>query len=333
MTLTDLPPEVRLQIYKHIFQSTTLTYRSTIDPEETEPPHPPRQRNILGILLTSRKIFQEAHPAWLQHTTFYFPNTSCFIFFLARLPPQILPRIRHITVKAFPVPLDYPPGSAVTIVHNITSLLPLFPGLQLDLLTVLDCFHDPDVNDGWGDSGTYSLADDLVESDGWRELHFHSPTTEFLNYDPPQTSTAGGTVQRGESDRWPQPFGWEKALCARDGLDSGASVKIYRGKQARDHGEDGVDCALLQSTGDEFSQTPLPEGATEGLYQDEALKSEEEIAKEILVVIKRGRGVDYAQDGRNLARDLKLLKERLTWVEIREQGLLKAAMDDPCAWL
>lgn len=64
---------------------------------------------------------------------------------LTKLPREDFKKVRHVRVKGFPLPLfpcelvdEYVPY----FTHYFDQALNMLPGLQLDCLTVLDCFHD-----------------------------------------------------------------------------------------------------------------------------------------------------------------------------------------------
>jgi hypothetical protein len=99
----------------------------------------------------------------------------------------------------------------------MADALPMFPGLQLDRLTVEDCFHDKGVNDPSADYGTRSELSSLISSNGWKELHFISPTTGFLSSSDDNVSVSFA----------PQLADWNKTPKIRDGEDSEAEVTMY----------------------------------------------------------------------------------------------------------
>ena len=197
----------------------------------------------------------------------------------------------------------------------------MFPGLQLDRLTVEDCYHDEGINDGWGDTGTYFDVQSLIESDSWKELHYITPTTEFMSS---SNDTSRSRVQ--------QPSGWNELLQARDGADSGAEVKMY---VANVPGVTGL-------TGNPQTRTvynPIPGHLSTnvqplpGTMVNDLVSEGDLDAREVLVVAKRGINASYVQDGSQLNEKIRSLLSKMTWQEIKDSGRYLPPEDDPCAHL
>ena len=179
--------------------------------------------SINDVPATCSKFRDETQYAMSQ-ITFDFRNPEKFLDFFMRTRRDMHSKIRNITVKAFPFPM-YPSKSASSyITWDFSNVLPFVRGLRLDRLTVFDCFHDPDTNDGWGDMATYHLIDGLVSADGWKELHVVSPTAEFLQWGDPATSNEAFSSTRRKA----QPDQWNETLRTKDDNKLGSFVKLYR---------------------------------------------------------------------------------------------------------
>jgi hypothetical protein len=106
-------------------------------------------------------------------------------------------------------------------------------------------------------------------------------------------------------------------LEKRDGSLSGASVTIYRSTE--------IDCPnsiLNAKTRVQFEQEiPTDQKAREnfGIEEEEQLMADDERGKEIMVIVKRGQGVDYEErKGSPLIKDdIREDHAEMTWKEIR----------------
>ncbi|KAL9121355.1 MAG: hypothetical protein Q9187_002081, partial [Circinaria calcarea] len=132
---------------------------------------------------------------------------------LTTLSPALIGEIRYLRVNAFTFPITAPADVRRYTTHPFSVTLSLFPGLQLDLLVVEDCYHDENVNSAWVDIGTCNEISSLVDSDGWKELHFITPTTEFMI-----------SPHEYQNSRAAQPSDWNERLQIRDGSGFGALV-------------------------------------------------------------------------------------------------------------
>ncbi|KAJ7741011.1 hypothetical protein B0H16DRAFT_1565686 [Mycena metata] len=227
---------------------------------------------MLALLRTCRSVRAEIRNTWLQQVLFVFEDPNSMLDKLANIPTTTLALIRYARISGETVMLSFREDS---IYYRTSQALKLLPGLALDRLTVLGP-RDHEVS--------YQTLSMLVRHGaGWKELYYLSHNSAFLAY-----------VDFGD-DRYfrvPQPAGWQRALEARDGTNSGASVAIYRANAPRCPG-----AVLDPATRVAFTQT-LPAGCdldTCGTFEDAALMKHGEREKEVLVVVKRGHGVEYAE--------------------------------------
>ena len=198
----------------------------------------------------------------------------------------------------------------------------MFPGLQLDLLRVEDCYQlvgcyypggaDP------SNVGTYRAIDGLIRMDGWKELHFITGSTQFMS-EPFE--------EFGE--RATQPFEWNKFVLDRDGKDSAACVRMF---VAKDPDIEGA--AETPETRIDYEATPGHHLELEGGVHKTGVGRQRYLeSREVLVVAKRGVGASYVQDGRQLHKDIKSLLNRMSWEEILSDGRYRDPEDDPATCL
>ncbi|KAL8855703.1 MAG: hypothetical protein Q9178_007669 [Gyalolechia marmorata] len=287
-----LPLELRQQVYRSHFSTLDLTY-----------PH----FGLPHLLLSSRRLHNEASPLYCENARFKFKGTKQLVDFLTSIDHETLCKLRHIAVRGFPFPLYSVAEAFSYTTYSFEEVLPLFPGLQLSTLWVGDPFHGKwSSEDGWGHNATYSTVDELIKSQGFKELIYVVENDRFLK---PVRFQGPGT-QEAES-RHPQPSTWDAMIKERDG--SSASVEMYRLL------EDGSHRIPLRT---EFERVQEATG-----MGDEG---------QIEVRIKRGTNADHVQKGELLnqwAKGLHELFNELSWEEIKEKGLYVEAEDVPTAHL
>lgn len=219
--------------------------------------------------------------------------------------------------------------------HYFTSLLPLFPGLKLDSLIVEDAFHGKNVaEDGWGHDATYSILQSMIErGTGWKELVLRSASDRWLEDVVFETRAADGTVTMKSSGRSKQPAAWDRMIKDRDGPESAAKVEIWCSKT------DGV---WEKVQGDYNANETKQDDPDESIQVTSSLwvRGEDRSARpSIEVRVRRGKGVEYAQDGMFDDEGTFILKlyenfAKLGWKEIKARGLfITGAEYDPCGHL
>lgn len=287
-----------------LFTSTRLSFgERSISRIESKPIKP--APNSLAILRTCRQINKEAAPLWLGQVMFSFENPEDMLDKLSLLPPATLSQIRHVRVGGRPLMLT-PMGDEDDVYYRLVWALKLLPGLSLDKLTVLGA-TGPEV--------AYDTLEGLVRyGNGWRELHFITPNSKLLGFAKIDMFMADPYWRR------PQPSTWRDILLQRDGVDSGASVTIYRSTQS-----DTPGAVINPRTRQLFEQKiSSPEDLQMfGVEEDKQLLSRDEMGKELLVVVKRGRHANIAEpDGPPyMPEDIREWARGLTWAEIRRQRI------------
>ena len=92
---------------------------------------------------------------------------------LSALPSATLSQIRHARVGGRPLILR-PIGERQDVIYKLLWVLKLLPGLRLDRLTVLGSSR--------GEIAYDTLEGLIVDGNGWRELHFITPSSEMLSF-------------------------------------------------------------------------------------------------------------------------------------------------------
>ncbi|KAK4132440.1 hypothetical protein BT67DRAFT_443651 [Trichocladium antarcticum] len=116
--------------------------------------------------------------------------------------------------------------------------------------------------------------------------------------------------------RKPQPTHWQTVMAGRDGAASNPSVTVYRAKVPGPHGS-----ILDPSRRVKFQQKPhhgrdLPPHL---FPADPELMTGDEQEKELIVVVKRGSGVNYEEkkDSPFIHSDIRQDLPEMTWKQIR----------------
>ncbi|KAK8218650.1 hypothetical protein IWZ01DRAFT_493574 [Phyllosticta capitalensis] len=288
--LMQLPQELRNQIYSELFHSTRMTHvsRRSIDPS-----------SHLALLRTCKRIHAEVGDSWLKQVEFRFDDSEAMLDTLANIPTDKLALIRHVRVASKALRILAADEGKQYLLH---AALQLLPGLQLDRLTVVAGDEMVEME--------YKTLDFLIKySDGWKELNFLSPDSRLLGYKhaPP--------TGRFRYSRKPQPSSWQKQLEDLDGSHTNPSVAVYRAMSA------GPKSSILDPGQRVPFEQNLAQGQTlhEYVYrEDPALCSPGELQKEMLVIVKRGKGVDYTQrwDGVSFAGAIREHYKIATWPEI-----------------
>ncbi|KAK3940173.1 hypothetical protein QBC46DRAFT_386147 [Diplogelasinospora grovesii] len=305
--LMQLPQELRDEIYSYLFFSTRISSGERafgrIDHRRIVP-----IPNALALLRTCRRVHSEIGHSWLHKVLFSFEDPEAMLNKLANISIETRSMIRHVRVSGCPLVLSFEDDD---VFYRTSAALKLLPGLKLDRLTVM----------GGRDSMVcYETLDKLVKhSDGWKELYYLSHNSTFLGYKDTWPSWTGGP----DADRYlrvPQPAGWQKILEDRDGPASCPSVAIYRSTNP------GRACSVLHADlRVPFVQT-LAAGqnlAKFGKMEDAALMAAGEREKEVLVVVKRGRGLDYEEKEGSLylpyGYDIRGEMPGMTWKQIKTE--------------
>ncbi|RYP76920.1 hypothetical protein DL771_001473 [Monosporascus sp. 5C6A] len=249
---------------------------------------------------------------------------------LTAVPTDTLSKIRYLRVRGDMLTLTWPDHEYIV---PLASAFKLLPGLKLNTLTVLR---------GHVDLTSYdSLSVLIADGDGWKELRYISHSSSLLGYGAPDdpiipfdlndpSIPQDPSIPRDPYDpiaswdpnwwppnylRKPQPEFWRGVLTSRDGVSSNPSVAIYRSPK---NGPVGrvirEDSRLL------FEQSDT---TGFGLEEDASLCAGPERFKELLIVARRGHGVDYQvkKDSPFIWRDIRRACPGMTWREIKSKHI------------
>jgi hypothetical protein len=289
-TLLTIPLEIRRSIYKELFRSTIVRHGfGSIGSEHT------------SILCACRQIRDEAKEYIAPNITRHFSSTATMLDCLTAMSPENISQARYMRVKAFPFLIR--DGDFFTYIsYGFANVLPLFPGLQLDRLTVEDPYRP---GDGFGDLGTYSDIESFLTSFSWKELHYISPSTEFIS-----------SSNDRSRERVVQPDGWNSTY-------EDLTVTMYVANEP-----DVAGMAEDPNTRSEYIGTP---GHLRPGYDGSSGCTGGE--REVLVAARRVSGASYVQDGSHLHKDIEELFNAMTWQEFKESDKCIDSERDPTAHL
>lgn len=311
--LLRLPPELRDHIFKYVFLGTRLTFsRYTGNYVESVPLIP--APHSLALLRTCYQIYGETRELWISYVTFNFHCLESMLDKFFCVSPDTVSRIKFVCVGGKPVRLRSMFGEN-DLCYTISWALKFLPELNLDVLTVLGMTSG---------AAAYDALQGLIKyGNGWRELHFITPTSGML-----------GFAQRGSYRRKPQPSTWTSMLQKREERTSPyengqATVKIYRATKLNSENEPSgnVLCPATRELFEQDVEDSAEDCASFGVKKDMTLMAPNEIEKELLVIVKRAGAAGYAKDSERLEcyddpRDIRFPANTLipfhTWPSIRQ---------------
>ncbi|KAF8175447.1 hypothetical protein K438DRAFT_1682413 [Mycena galopus ATCC 62051] len=290
-----LPPEIRVEIYAHVFFSTRVALGRDNYRRRRIVPAP----HALALLCTCRQVHIEIGNTWLHQVLFSFESLDGMLEKLENIPTLV--RYARLSGTTLPMRVLENTRRDDKVYSGDVRLHLLLPGLALDRLTVLAS----------GDSdplSQYQRLDTLIRyGTGWEELHYLSHESTFLAcpFDELSPFASGHFYLRAM-----QPAGWQRILEERDGAGSGASVTIYRATSQHP-------CSVLLQpvTRAAYVQT-LPTGQHSYAFWKEeyaALKAQGEREKEVLVIVKRGRNGESADKEKQSSLEDDGIRGSQTW--------------------
>ncbi|KAK4209744.1 hypothetical protein QBC37DRAFT_449742 [Rhypophila decipiens] len=303
-----LPQEMRDKIYDQVFAYTRLSYGEK-SPRRLESVRIKPAPHGLALLRTCHRVKYEIGDRWLRQVLFHFEDPLVMLDKLTALPHRLISQVRHVRMRYGYIFLssDRPGDEGRWFSYNLLHALKLIPGLKADVLTVMGFML-------LGGTGSqYDMLNILIRgSDGWKELHFLSCSSHLLGY----------------ADKWPtgylrepQPAHWQTILNLRDGADSLPSVTIYRSKTAGGTPSTRASLMTNPSNWEPFQQTDTIGNGTYGTVEDANIMSTpNERDKEVLVIARRGKGVDYQEkkNSRYIEGDIRRNAPGKSWKEIRK---------------
>ncbi|KAI1864838.1 hypothetical protein JX265_004154 [Neoarthrinium moseri] len=306
--LFQLPQELRDSIYDHLFLDTRVSHgRRPLGEVKCLRITP--APNSLSLLKTCRRARAEIGHSWLSQVLFNFEDVKTMMEKLTAVPLRTLSAIRHLCVRGHSLTLSCPEKK---MYYNLVHGLKFLPGLQLDTLTVLNLY---------GNCVTYDVLNSLIKyGQGWRELRYISRRSDILQYVNDFIILQGFDDYNQRRQRKPQPANWIRTMNSRDGAANQPSVAIYRSTLP------GTTCTVInEATRVRFEQE-CPEPSQEALFGGRACAScmsSGENAKELMVIVRRGNGVDYQEKQRPPLLpeigDIRADCPGMTWEEISKK--------------
>lgn len=317
------PGEIRDMIYDQVFAYTRLSYgekRIRVSDSVKVKPAP----HALALLRTCRRVKEEIGDRWLRQVLLSFADPYAMLDKLTALPDRLLSQVRHVRVRGESIVLSWP-GELYDSFHRLSHGLKLIPGLKLDTLTVLSFMPGPNIN--------YDTLNKLIcLSDGWKELRFLSASSTLLGYvdtymySPDLLLFGVSEEERTIYRRNPQPAYWQSTLERRDGADSRPSVVICRSKIPGGPSSPKGSLMADPSNWVPFRQKDTVGDGKYGLVEDsDIMATATQRDKEILVVARRGKGVDYQEksDSPYIPGDIRQKRPGKSWKEIRKEGIAR----------
>jgi hypothetical protein len=315
--IMHLPQEIRDEIYANVFCSTHFTYAFEDHLNAVERRVEPSARETgLALLRTCRRVRGEIGISWLHQVLFNFLDAYTLLDKLADIPITLREQIRHVCVSGSELSIVNDEGR--TISCNTAQVLKMLPGLELDTLTVIG-------------TGVWHPSDNLDRlihhSDGWKELHYLSDNSEPLAYKVDVTTTDSPQDAEPEYAPRPRPSDWQNLLEQRDGQASHPSIVAYQATTLIP--APGATTPVLHpciretftraATKEHIQKLSTQEANCFVKFEDATPITPETLEKPMLVVVKRGVGVDYAEkEGSPLLPfgDIRKFSPGMTWTEI-----------------
>ena len=307
-----LSQELRDKIYADVFCSTAFRGDRYMDPDHViDHRLPVSSTTSLALLRTCRRVRDEIGNTWIRQSCFSFKDPESLLDRLAGIPIDVRGQIRHMRLTDDLLVVVKSEGDVDEhqLIYRTAQVLKLLPGLKLDTLTVYGMISPED---------SFATLDMLVRySDGWKELRFISSTTAILGFQYQPISN--------QPLRQPQPSDWQNALEQRDGQASRPSAMVYRSTDTTplDPWSPQYDLKALKVFSQAFAAGQDAE--TFGQVMDPTLMRHEEIQKYILVIVRRGAGVDYAEKESSPyisvgdMADIREDWEGKTWIDIKAE--------------
>ncbi|KAL2276570.1 hypothetical protein FJTKL_00745 [Diaporthe vaccinii] len=281
-----LPPEIRLDIYDHPFGSTRLSFgkRPARIAGKMGNVHLRPAPNSLSLLRVCRRVTDEIGDSWLGQVLFSFEDPKTMLDKLADLDPQALAKLRH---------MRYLSDDMLTFKIRVDD--GQHTGWRFRLDNVLKLLPGLRLDrltvvGGPGAQFGYRALDPLINhSDGWKELYYVSYNSVMLGFG--KSDRLFGKYEWGGVLRAPQPSTWNQVLTSRDGP-----------------------TASIAEPGKESQY---------GIESDATLMTPGEKQKELLVVARRGKDVDYAVNEASplLQYDIRRYWPGMKWGQIRYMAI------------
>lgn len=208
---------------------------------------------------------------------------------LSSLPTATTERTRHLRIQDSDVCLWSPAGWENRWIEH---LLPLFPELRLETLTVLG----PAV----GEDAEQCLSELIRIGHGWKQLYFITPNSYILAEGPAS---------------WVSLKRWLNLLATQDGMDSEGSISIH---------QETAEKASAMTFAARHHFSPIVNFSTLDVDDIPSMASlaitQEMFDLEPLVIVERGRQASCSN--KEAAKNVWYEAENMSWRDIRSREIL-----------
>ncbi|CZT23815.1 uncharacterized protein RCC_09529 [Ramularia collo-cygni] len=344
-SLLGLPVELRLKIFRLIWRSLVIEvkrgaarYASESDSESDEDadadyeepemsrscdisPLPGTPSDVAALRRACKRFSHEIDDSWHSEVTYRFPTTVSFIDVLSQWSKEKVCKLRYAYVVDYPLPVYAFDEGGYFMTLDFSDALPMFPGLQLELLSVENIWltANGEPPDTWCFSATVGTVKALLLSSGWRRLEYHSG---ILPLTPTQMSQLDMAVEKYKTERAELDFRYGLGRVrphthSHGNLldfklpdeDYGVTLQLVMEWYTK-HADEKKACGMNK----------YPEGVTR---------------KHVAMWAERGSEADYVQSGLGLAPTLASFEGKLSWVELRKTDdyLTGDGAHDPTSYL
>lgn len=233
--------------------------------------------------------------------------------FLFGLTEEQRSLLRHLTIRNKGMYLFKTNGCSQGGLVTWYEVMPLFPGVKLDVLTILDQRYRMQDNREKNDYYPFYFHIEWVLpcGSGRKELRVICSDASVLTWEDDHMA-AGHWARRD-----PQPKTWASILKERDSDSSEANIEIFIARKEYDGKGDVVYNPSKREVSNNSRVLAEARRAREGIT--------EAASREIMMIMRRGAQVVYVEDWSGLSehdvhRNIKELLEGRSWKDIKERA-------------
>lgn len=337
-SLVGLPVELRSNIFRWFWRSIVVEVERGVarrhgsqSEDEDEKAYisrscdisllPGTPPDVTALRQTCKQFNREIDDSWHSEVTYHFPTTVSFIDILGQWSEEKVCSIRYAYVVDYPLPIYAYGETGYFTTLDFSDALPMFPGLQLEQLTVENIWLSPNGKplDSWCFAATNGLIKSLLLSSGWRRLEYRSG---ILPLTPSQLGQLDMAVEKYRTENAEPDFQYGLGRVRPHTHSQGnlldfnipnepveTTIKLVK-KWYAEHKEE-------RKAGD---MNQYPEGVAE---------------LHVAMWAARGSKADIVQSGQGLSPTLESFKNKITWSELRktDEYLVGDGLHDPTAYL
>lgn len=284
-------------------------------------PLPGAPDDVTALKATCKQFHTEIEEDWHSEVTYHFPTTVSFIDILSQWSKEKMARLRYAHVEDYPLPL-YAFGETFSFTTlDFSNALPMFPGLQLELLTVENIWllANGKPLDTWCFAATNGMIKSLLLSSGWKRLEYRSG---ILPLTPTQMDQLDTAIEKYRAEKTEPDFQYGFGRV-RPHTHSKGNLLDYN------HPEEDVQTTtkLVKQWYEKHKDERKAGNMNE--YPEGVKKLH------IAMWAERGSKAKYIQGGGGLHSTLKSFEDNLTWPELRQNDdcLVGDGMHDPESYL